>query len=141
MVYLKRALKWGIIGIPMGISIGAIFIMIFVGRYGTGFLSFPYLLRQYSIDMILGFICSALAVVYTVEHWSIPQRTAAHVTGTAVVYFPAATFAGWITMTPSGVAIFVTGFLVFYLCYWCGFYVYWKLKFRKINDVLRKRGT
>jgi hypothetical protein len=140
MSYFKKAMIWGLkFGIPIGLAIGFTFILIFSGIYGGCSATFGYLLKQYVISAIVGFGCSALPVVYTIESWSKLKQTAVHFTSMICLYMPCAIIAGWMPLSPIPIASFTAIYIVIYIMYWFAFYFYWKHKIRKLNSVIKEK--
>lgn len=136
MKYIKKAVLFGLIGLPIGVFIGTTITLIFIAVDGNSFANFGYLLRQYIIDCIIGFVFASVPVVFTIENWSRLKQTAIHFLVIISVSLPCAFIGGWIPFNPVSVAVFVVIFIVAYLCYWFGFYFYWKHKIKRINAAI-----
>lgn len=140
MKYFKQAMLWGLkYGIPIGLAINYTVILIFSGIYGTSYLSFGYMLKNYVIGVLVGFGFSALPVIYKIKSWSILRQTVVHFISMLCIYLPCSLIAGWIPMSAVSITIFIIIFTVAYLCYWFSFYFYWKAKIRKLNVAIKNK--
>ena len=141
MSYLKKGLIWGLkYGIPIGVAINFTIILVYSGIYGTSYLSFPYLLKNYIASVAVGFVCSGLPVVYSIKKWSLLKQTTMHVVSMLCVYLPCSIYAGWVSVKPISLVVFIVIFIAVYICYWLVWYFYWKLKVKKINEAIKNKN-
>lgn len=131
---------WGLkYGIPIGLAINYTIVLLYSGTYGTTYLSFGYLLKNFIVSAIVGFGFSALPVVYKIKSWSLLKQTIVNFVSILCIYLPCSLIAGWIPVSAVSIAVFILIFIAIYLCYWFGWYFYWKTKIKKLNAAIKNR--
>lgn len=96
---LKKAICYGLVGIPIGITIStsiSLFISLMIGDYSPTALSLIEMtgsvlsaaLFQYLASGILGFICGFGSAIWQLEHWSILKRTIIHFLLLSITFLP-----------------------------------------------------
>jgi len=141
MKYIKQAIIWGLkYGITIGIAIGFTLILIYSGIHGMLYLSFENLLIEYIIFAISGFTFCAMAVVYKIEGWSLLKKTSVYFIALLCVFVPCFIIGACMPASPIAIAIYIGVFAIFFLCFWLGWYFYWKGEIRKINEAIKNKN-
>ncbi len=148
----KKLLQRGIIGFPMGVTIGYfITICISLGWGGGDYLAcVPELALAVGSEVgaaalqallcgLLGAGCAAASVIWEVEHWSMVKQTGLYFLALSLLMLPIAYFSYWMEHTVQG---FLSYFGVFALIFATMWLMQWSLgrrNVRKMNEKLQKK--
>lgn len=133
---LVRGIKGSVIGVFIIHTIGAM--MMLMANEVSSFSS-EFLISQYVVATIVGFVFGALNILFQCERLNILEATIIHFFCVSIIYFPCAIIAGWIT---NDISILITTILIFvtvYFIIWLGCYLQWKRYVKDINIKLEKR--
>ncbi len=148
----KKLLQRGIIGFPMGVTIGYfITICISLGWGGGDYLAcVPELALAVGSEVgaaalqallcgLLGAGSAAASVIWEVEHWSMVKQTGLYFLALSLLMLPIAYFSYWMEHTVQG---FLSYFGVFALIFATMWLMQWSLgrrNVRKMNEKLQKK--
>jgi hypothetical protein len=148
MAIIKRAL----LGFPLGIALGTVFMLIESFLYGDGQLYpvAPAMLSwmpseliatfwQFMLCGILGSSFAGASAFFQIEQWSLAKQTVAHFLVLSVSMTTVSTLCGW--NSPLGpnlwaAALFMVTFVVLYIIIWIGIFLYWRNWIKKVNSKL-----
>ncbi len=147
---VKKALGFGLLGIPIGIAISttiALAISLFFGSYSP--VSPPLIdlmgglmnaaLFQYLASAALGFICGFGSAIWAVERWSLLRKTVIHFLLLTFTLLPLSIACRWITPGFISILIYFVIFAVLYLIIWIVQYLIIRHKISKMNDRLYEK--
>lgn len=147
----KKIIKRGIIGIPIGITIGyfiTILISLSVGNgdYSPCVPEFIALMEneinavilQTIFCALLGLGFAASSVIWEIENWNIVKQTGIYFLIISIIMLPIAYFAYWMEHS-------VAGFLIYFGIFVLSFVIVWIIQFtigrqnvRKMNEKIKK---
>ena len=135
--YIKTFIHRGVCyGIPGGVFIGQL--VFFIILLTNDISSFETTREQFFIQFLasafMGFYCTGLSVVYSIEEWSLLKQTSINLIFITIVYFPISYLTGWMPKNFFGIASFILTFIVFYIVVWNIF----SYRVRSINEKLGK---
>ena len=145
---LKEAVKRGILGIPIGISISyviTVIISLFIGD-GSHHPVVPALAEQFGSEInavvfqmiIAGFLqgagAGAASVIWNIEKWGLAKQTGIYFLVLLAITLPAAYLAHWMPRNAAGILTYIAGFLVLYAIICVVNYVVWKAQIKKMNS-------
>ena len=147
---VKKALGFGLLGIPIGIAISttiALAISLFVGSYPPGS---PPLLDlmgglmnaahfQYLASVALGFICGFGSAIWAVERWSLLRKTLIHFLLLTFTLLPISIACRWVAPSFISILIYFVVFAALYLIIWIVQYLIIRHKISKMNDRLYEK--
>lgn len=87
--------------------------------------------------MILGCYFGLAAFIFDIETWSPLKKTVVHFTGSTISFFITASFVGWIPLKPQAFLIMLLFFIIIYVIFWFGFWLYYKRSVETMNDNLQ----
>lgn len=147
----KKICLRGLIGFPLGISIGYVITIITSLIWGQGYYSpcVPIFIEMVGSEIvaviiqtlltgILGLSFAVSSIVWEMEEWSITKQTAIYFLITAISMFPIAYLTGWMEHSLLGFVIYFGVFVIIFVIIWIIQYFIWKEKIRKINQQIRK---
>lgn len=145
----KKAFSRGLLGFPVGISIGYIITIFISLSLAQGYYSpcVPSLvetmgneinavLLQATLSGALGSTFAASSVIWEMEHWSIAKQTGIYFLITSLVMMPIAYSTNWMEHSVLGFLSYFGIFVLFFLIIWVVQYLAWKSKIKKINSKL-----
>lgn len=145
----KKAFSRGLLGFPVGISIGYIITIFISLSFAQGYYSpcVPSLvetmgneinavLLQATLSGALGSTFAACSVIWEMEHWSIAKQTGIYFLITSLVMMPIAYSTNWMEHSVLGFLSYFGIFVLFFLIIWVVQYLAWKSKIKKINSKL-----
>ncbi|MDR2108088.1 MAG: DUF3021 domain-containing protein [Coriobacteriales bacterium] len=137
----KSAISRTLLGFPLGMTIGVIFVLATSFAAGDGRLHpvTPALLQwmpdeltatfwQFILCGVLGAICSGSSILFEIEHWSLARQTAVHFLLMVGSLISIASVCGW--TSPTGFSlldtvIYLAISVLVYLIIWFCMYLYW----------------
>lgn len=149
---LKKALLWGLLGIPVGVFISytvtvGISAILADGSYypvppalaaSTGG-EFSAVLVQYVTAMLLGYACAAGGCVWRIESWNFTRQTLVHFLLLVSAMTVSAYICYWVPRTAAAFAGYILLFAAIYAAIWLGYYLNWRKKLRAVNAKLRQK--
>ena len=147
---VKKALGFGLLGIPIGIAISttiALAISLFFGSYSP--VSPPLIdlmgglmnaaLFQYLASVALGFICGFGSAIWAVERWSLLRKTLIHFLLLTFTLLPISSACRWVAPSFISILIYFVVFAALYLIIWIVQYLIIRHKISKMNDRLYEK--
>ena len=147
---VKKALGFGLLGIPIGIAISttiALAISLFFGSYSP--VSPPLIdlmgglmnaaLFQYLASVALGFICGFGSAIWAVERWSLLRKTLIHFLLLTFTLLPISIACRWVAPSFISILIYFVVFAALYLIIWSVQYLIIRHKISKMNDRLYEK--
>lgn len=147
----KQLFLRGLLGFPIGISIGYVFTIIFSIIYGDGnyYPCVPLLAKitgnQISAVIIQTIFCgligssfSATSIVWENEKWSIAKQTGVYFIINSFILLPIAYFLHWMEHSILGFISYLLIFTVIFILIWSFEYFIWKIRIKKINQRIKK---
>ena len=145
----KTAVARGLLGIPLGITIGFMLSLFVSLGLGTGeyYGARPELIAemgselnavlfQTGVSALIGMAFSAASVIWQLEDWSLAKQTGIYFLITALVMLPVAWFARWTERSLLGIVIYFGIFVVIFFVIWGIQYLIWRQKIKKMNEKL-----
>jgi hypothetical protein len=142
----KRALSRGLLGIPLGITIGYIITIIISFGIGQGYYSpcVPSLIGTIGTEIgavalqaglcgLIGGGFAAASVIWEIETWSIAKQTGIYFFMTSLIMLPIAYFTEWMAHTVIGFIFYFGIFAGIFVIIWVIQYCFWKRKIKKFN--------
>lgn len=146
----KQVFLRGLLGFPLGISIGYIITIIISLGFGKGYYlpCVPSLIivmkNQINAVMfqailcgILGSCCAASSVVWEIENWSIAKQTGVYFFITSIIMMPIGYLNNWMEHSLIGFIVYFTIFIVIFMIVWLIQYIFFKKKIKKMNTKLK----
>lgn len=148
----KKALGYGLVGIPIGIAIStsiSLFISLLIGEYMPTANSLIEMtgsvvsaaLFQYLASAALGFVSGFGCAIWQLEDWSILKRTIIHFFLLSLTFMPISIVCGWVKLHPLSILLYFGFFIVIYLVIWFVQYQAIKRKISKMNARLREKNS
>jgi len=148
----KKAIQRGLLGFPIGISIGhiiTIIISLFLGS-GNYYPIPPELISavgseigavviQVVLSGLFGASCAAASVIWEIEDWSIAKQTGIHFSIISMIMLPIAYFAHWIPRSLVGFLMYFGAFVTIFVVVWVIHYYIWRNKIKYINKGIEAR--
>ena len=147
---VKKALGFGLLGIPIGIAISttiSLAISLFFGSYSP--VSPPLInlmgglmnaaLFQYLASVALGFICGFGSAIWAVERWSLLRKTLIHFLLLTFTLLPISIACRWVAPSFISILIYFVVFAALYLIIWIVQYLIIRHKISKMNDRLYEK--
>ena len=147
---LKKALLRGLIGIPVGVFISQLIVLLISLGWGNGeyIAAVPSFVQfaggeltavglQFLFSCIIGFAFAAASCIFEVEQWGITKQTVLHLIILCGVFFPVALFLRWITPTFASVISYFVIWIVIYAFVWVFQFSIWRGKTRRLNQKLK----
>lgn len=142
----KKAIKSGLLGIPVGIAIGYVITILISLGWGDGYYypCVPTLIEcagseigavaiQTVLCALLGLAYGAASVIWEIEEWSLAKQTTVCFFIYSLSMLPIAYAAGWMEHSISGVLIYFGIFCAIFAIIWAAQYLGWKYRINKIN--------
>ncbi|NLZ76278.1 MAG: DUF3021 domain-containing protein [Erysipelotrichia bacterium] len=151
----KKVFLRGLLGFPIGISLGYIITILISLVNANGYYSayVPQLVDvmgseinavvlQAFLSGVIGFSFGASSVIWEMDEWSIAKQTGIYFAITASVVMPVAYLARWMEPTFWGFVKYFGIFVVIFIVIWLMQYAFWKNKIDKVNqEIENKRKT
>lgn len=142
-----KILKRGLLGFPMGISIGFIITIIISMCVDDGnyYPVTPSLLEVTKSEIsaviyqtvlcgIMGAGFSMASVIWEIDSWSIAKQTGIYFGISCVLMFPISYALHWMSRTVFGIISYIGIFILIFLIIWFIQYFLWKSGIKKLND-------
>ncbi|MDD6394821.1 MAG: DUF3021 domain-containing protein [Firmicutes bacterium] len=149
---MKKAILRGLIGFPIGVTIGYSITIVISLIFAEGYYSpavpsmiemcgseINAVLIQFLLCGLMGFIFAAGSVVWESEKLSLLAQTAINfviVTGTML---PVAYICHWMEHSIAGLLQYVAIFAIIYVTIWITQYISYKIRIRKINKKIESK--
>lgn len=147
---VKRALGFGLLGVPIGIAISTTISLatsLIAGSYAP---TAPALidlmggvmgaaLFQYLASAALGFICGFGSAIWAVERWSLLRKTIVHFLLLTFTLLPISIACRWVNPDFISVLIYFALFAAIYLIIWIVQYLIIRRKISKMNARLYEK--
>ncbi len=147
---MKKLITRGLLGFPLGITIGYCITIIISIALGEGYYSPspPSLVESMGGELravifqtilcgILGAIFAASSVIWEIETWSIFKQTAIYFSITAATMLPIAYLANWMDHSLMGILAYLGIYILLFIVIWSLQYLIWKNKIKKMNAKLK----
>lgn len=150
----KNIIQRGLLGFPLGITIG--FVITIIISIGIGDGSFypvsPGLIETTENELsavvlqtvlcgIIGMGFAMASVIWELDSWSLAKQSCIYFAIACVVMFPVSYFANWMPHSAKGVLSYVGIFIAISIFAWLIQYFIWKSKIKKMNDRIRNRSN
>lgn len=87
---------------------------------------------------IVGIYFGISSFIFENDNWSRLKQICTHFPLSVIVFLSVALPLGWVPFTVWALMLSLIMFMVYYGIFWCGFWVYYKIQARKLNDELNK---
>ena len=144
---LKQAVKRGLFGIPLGISITFVITIIISLAVGDGYYHpvVPTLAGQFGGEIgavvfqtvlagLMWAVAWAASIIWDIEKWSYAKQTGVYFIIISVIMLPGAHLLHWIPRTFAGFLLYIVIFVVIYAIICTVNYVVWRAQIKKINS-------
>lgn len=141
----KKLIQRGLLGFPLGISIGYVITIFISIALGEGYYAAvrPELIETMGNEInavilqailcgIMGTGFAMASVIWEIETWSLVKQSGIYFAIACAVMFPIAYVANWMQHSIGGVLFYVGIFIAIFIIVWLIQYFIWK---RKINDM------
>lgn len=148
----KKPILRGLLGFPMGVSIGfviSVVISVWIGD-GSFYPVQPELVKTMGNELnavilqtvLCGVMGSGFAMassIWEIDSWSLAKQTGIYFAVVSVVMFPIAYVANWMNHSTVGILAYVGVFVLIFSVVWLIQYFIWKRKIRKMNGCIKKQ--
>lgn len=151
VIMKKRIALRGILGLPIGITIGYFITILTSLIWGNGYYSpctpelialtgseISAVLVQTILCGILGAGCAAGSVIWEIEHWGIAKQTGIYFLLLFIIMMPIAYITHWMEHSLSGFMSYFGTFALIFILIWIIEYMIEKHNIDKINAKLNK---
>lgn len=148
---IKKALLRGLIGIPIGVFISQLIVLLISLGWGNGeyIAAVPSFVQvvggeltavglQFLFSCVVGFAFAAGSCVFEVEQWGITKQTVLHLIILCGAFFPIALFLRWVSPTFASVISYFVIWISIYAIVWVLQFFIWRGKTRRLNQKLKK---
>lgn len=149
----KKLILRGLLGMPVGISIGfiiTIIISVFIGN-GEFYAVAPELAASMGNELnavilqtvlcgIMGIGFAMASVIWEIDSWSLAKQSAVYFVIISAVMLPIAYAANWMKHSAAGVISYIGIFAAIFVIVWLTQYFSWKAKIKKINARVEKNN-
>ncbi|MBQ7774400.1 MAG: DUF3021 domain-containing protein [Lachnospiraceae bacterium] len=142
----KQAILRGMIGIPVGISLGYIITILISLVHGEGYYAacVPALIEMAGSEInavilqtilcgILGMTFAASSIIWELDHWSIAKQTGVYFLITAFVMLPIAYLTHWMEHSLKGFLSYSAIFLGIFIIMWISMYLVYRKNVKQLN--------
>ena len=142
----KQVFLRGLLGFPLGITIGYMITIVFSLGWGHGnyLPCAPALIATMGTESaavvlqamlcgILGVSFGSCSVIWEMDSWSIAKQSCIYFSISAFVMMPIAYFLNWMPHTLAGVLLYFGIFVIIFLVIWIAQYLIWNKKIKQIN--------
>lgn len=147
----KKLILRGLLGLPVGISIGLIITIIISAFVGDGvfYAVTPELTAAMGNELnavilqtilcgIMGIGFAMTSVIWEIDSWSLAKQSAIYFVIICVVMLPITYAANWMKHSVAGVISYIGIFAAIFIIVWLTQYFSWKVKIKKINARIGK---
>lgn len=148
----KEIRKRFLLGFPLGIFIGYTITILESILVGTGefYAVSAFIMQHFSTPLkavIVQYVCTGIigamfastSIIFEVDEWSLLKQTIIHFLFTSIVMYICGYVCCWFKHDLLNTVIWFGVFIIFYVLFWIGFTLYYKLKIKKINKELEKK--
>ena len=137
---MKKALLRGLIGFPIGVTIGYAISILTSLAYADGKYSsvVPGMSVQFILCGLMGGAFAAMSAIWENDRLSLAAQSAINFALSAVVILPIAYVCHWMEHSLRGALIYLGVFACIYVSIWAVMYSVYRAKIRKINADLNK---
>lgn len=146
----KQIILRGLLGVPIGISIGFIITIIvsfFVGK-GVYCPATPEFIKTMGNELnavvlqtvllaIMGAGIGMASVIWELDSWSLAKQSGIYFLILCLVMLPVAYVANWMRHSVSGVLIYTGVFVAVFVIVWLVRYFIWKGRIKKLNALVK----
>ena len=149
---MKKAILRGLLGVPLGIAIGQVIVIIISIAIGDGYYvgAVPELIAEFGGQLnavifqtvlygVLGGVFAGASVIWEMERWSIVRQTGTYFLLTAVTMLPIAYFGHWMERTLTGFLIYFAVFIGIFIFNWLLQYVIWRNRVKGMNRRIKEK--
>ena len=150
----KKIILRGLLGIPVGITIGfviSLFISICIGD-GSFHPVAPEFIQttgnelnavilQTILCAVIGTGFSMASVIWEIDSWSLAKQSGIYFSIACVTMFPIAYITNWMKHNAIGILSYVGIFVAIFVITWLVQYFVWKRKVKRMNDGVRKSNN
>lgn len=142
----KKLILRGLLGMPIGISIGLIITIVISAFAGNGefYAVTPELTAAMGNELnavilqtvlcgIMGIGFAMASVIWEIDSWSLAKQSAVYFVIISAVMLPIAYAANWMEHSAAGVISYFIIFIAIFVISWLTQYFSWKVKIKKIN--------
>ncbi|WP_085991264.1 DUF3021 domain-containing protein [Oceanobacillus senegalensis] len=86
--------------------------------------------------MVMGVYFGTASLVYEIEKWSPLKQTVVHFVLSVSIWLSLAIWMGWVLLFP--LLLGIGSFMVIYILFWCGSYLYFKRIESELNSSIKK---
>lgn len=149
----KKLIMRGLLGMPVGISIGFIITIIISAFVGDG--EFYAVTAELMASMgnelnavilqtvlcgIMGIGFAMASVIWEIDSWNLAKQSAVYFVIISAVMLPIAYVANWMKHSAAGVISYIGIFAAIFVTVWLTQYFSWKVKIKKINARVEKNN-
>ncbi len=148
----KKALRRGLVGIPVGVFIGYSITVITSliwgqGRYSPVVPAFQEAVGaqsaavalQWLLCCVMGFVFAAASCIWEVERWSLTRQTVLHFLAVSLTMLPIVLACRWAAFIPGGILGYFGVFIAIYAAIWLITTLSVRRQVRAANRKLRGR--
>ena len=88
--------------------------------------------------MVMGIYFGGASLIFDIEEWSPLKKTAIHFLISIIIWLPLAIWMGWVPFEFVTILIGIGIFIVVYLLFWYGSYLYFKRIENEMNHSVKK---
>lgn len=140
MKYVEISLRRGLMGIPLGVFISQIILIILIMLGKIDSVTTSIIIEQFIVSSIVGFYFASISIIYEVDEWSLLKQTIIHAIAN-IPFFPIAIYAGWIENNLKSIIIYFIIYILIYMCIWMSITIYWRNKTKIINKKLNNNDN
>lgn len=146
-----KIVKRGLLGFMIGVFIGQTILILNSLLAGKGIyypinplmidIEGPQLSRviiQYFLTGVIGTTFAACSVIFEMDKWSILKQTLIHFVIVSVVMYFCGFICNWFEHNVKSTLIWFGIFLSYYILFWFGFTIYYKVQVKKMNKQIEK---
>lgn len=147
----KKMLMRGLLGAPLGITIGFLITLAVSAFVGDGqfYPVTPALIStagnelnavalQTLLCAVMGAGFGAASLIWELDTWSLAKQSGVYFLTACLLMLPIAYFANWMPHTLRGVAGYVAIFVAIFAAVWLSQYLFWRYKVQKMNARIQK---
>ncbi|WP_428910038.1 DUF3021 domain-containing protein [Niallia sp. Krafla_26] len=100
--------------------------------------SIPIVWKNMLGSMVMGIYFGCASLIFDIEDWSPLKRTVVHFLISVITWLALAIYMGWVPFELSTILIGIGIFIVVYLLFWYGSYLYFKRIENEMNNSVKK---
>lgn len=148
----KQVILRGLIGVPIGITIGYLITIFISLALGKGYYSpcVPALTQQIGNEIgavivqtmlcaVLGAVFGSASVIWEMDTWSILKQTGVYFSMIALTMLPIAYATHWMEHTIGGFLLYFGIFVTIFIVVWMIQYAIWKYRVKKIAEKVNEQ--